>query len=125
MKYLDCIELLNLASTILHATDRVQVSVKKMLEFQMVLVRIQTKLGDDLNNVVIGPTLTDLFMSVQEIEKSKGIEYLSAAMKATLVAGILSIKYEVCKLAYNYYSYTDFKPDATTIPLMREVVEYA
>lgn len=122
MKYLDCIEMLNYGLKILHAEERVQVQTNKMPELLMVLMRVAEKVGTE-QSVSYATVHNDLLQAIGVVQDMTSVKLLSDNMKQTLVDGLNTLKLEVSKLAYEYYSTNDFEPTEEVIPLMRDVVK--
>ena len=123
MKYLDCIELLNLALKLLKSGERVQVPVSKLTEIQLIVVRVNSRLETYPNMEIARSMMHDLMLSIGVAQENKAVKFLNDQMKQALVEGIRATKKHIASEAYQYYSNTDFEPTPQNIPLMREVVQ--
>lgn len=85
-------------------------------------MRTSEKIAQE-KSLVYKTTHNDLIQAIGVVQEMKSVKYLSDNMKQTLVEGINTLKTEVSKLAYEYYSSVDFEPTEEVIPLMREVVK--
>lgn len=121
MKYLDCMEMLNYGLQILKENQRVQVPVSKLNELLMVVTRTTERLKDE-QTPAFRTTRDDIIQAISVIQDMKSVKYMSDNMKNNLVDGVETLKLEVAKLAYEYYSMCDFEPTKEIIPIMRDVV---
>ena len=122
MKYLDCIEMLEYGLKILKEGQRIQVSTNKMPELLMIVTGTSKKIGAE-QSLMYKTTSNDLLQAIGVVQEMKSVKYLSDNMKQTLTDGLNSLKLEISKLAYDYYSTHDFEPTEEVIPIMRDVVK--
>lgn len=90
----------------------------------MIVVRVNKKVENSDNTAFIRVGLNDLTMSISIAQENKAVRYLTDQMRQALAEGLRSVRTNLCKLAYRYYSDFDFEPTDQVIPLMREVVQY-
>lgn len=121
MKYLDCMEMLNYGLQVLKENQRVQVPVVKLNELLLIITRTTDRLKEE-QTPAFRTTRDDLIQAINVVQEMKSVKYLSDNMKNNLVDGIETLKLEVAKLAYDFYSMNDFDPSPEVIPLMRDVV---
>lgn len=122
MKYVDCIEMLNYALTVLKVDSREQVPVGKMSELLMVLTRLGKRMEDE-ESVKYTTMMNDLIQAIGVVQMMTSVKYINDNMKRTLADGFQGLKLEVAKAAYDYYLVHDFEPTEAVIPLMRDIVK--
>lgn len=88
----------------------------------MVLMRTAERIGNE-QTVSYAAVHTDLLQAIGVVREMTSVKYLSDNMKQTMVDGINTLKLEIARLAYDYYSTNDFEPTEEVIPLMRDVVK--
>lgn len=118
MKYLDCIELLNLAYQLLRPEQRDQVPVSKLMELEMLVNQAYRR----TDSQEVRTMLSDISAAVGLARQNAAIQYLPANMKEAFVAGIQKCMSTVCELAWAYYMEHDVPEDQEA--LLRIVVEY-
>lgn len=121
MKYLDCVELLQLALQILKNGQQGQVPVSRLDEVLVLLKRCSDKL---LDLPTAQAKCFDLLAGISVVQANKSVLYLPQAMRGTLLQGISSVLTEVCEAAWCHYSVHDAPVNDQTIPLLRTIVEY-
>lgn len=120
MKYLDCIELLELALKLLHKGQRDQVPMSKLQDLQTLVTRTMSRLKDETPKA----RLTDVVAGIMAAQTNTAVANLPAAMRDTLVAGIDEALSLICDLAWDYYTDNDVPEDEDSVPLLRTVVQY-
>jgi len=121
MKYLDCIELLNLALQTLKSGQRDQVPLTKLSEVQTLVLRCKVRAE---GVPMVQPICDDLLLAVNIAQQNKAVRYLSHDMRDSLVKGLHKCLGYVCEAAWEYYSDHDVPLADETFPLLRTVVEY-
>lgn len=121
MKYLDCIELLNLALQLLKSGRRDQVPLTKLSEVQTLVMRCM-KRSEDLP--IVQARCNDLLMGISVAQGNQAVLYLPQSMRDVLVQGIQNCLSDICDAAWDYYSTRDVPMSDQTMPLLRIVVSY-
>lgn len=122
MQYLDCMEMLNYALETLKDGQRVQVPTSKMSDLMTIILRVSDRIGNE-QSLSFKTTKDDLLQAILVVQEMKSVSYLNDSIKQTLIEGFKSLKVDVARLAYPYYSLVDFEPTEEVIPLMRDVVK--
>ena len=122
MIYLESIVLLDYALKKLNAGKRDQVAVSTLTEIQQVVKVATTKLGEN-PGLVYKMALEDLLEALSTAQSLSGMLSITDKMKQTVVDGVMTLKTEVCRLAFKYYSTHEFEVTESVIPTMREVVK--
>ena len=119
MRYLECIELLNLALQLLRDGQREQVPLSRLAEVQILVMRLRTRLTD----IPIAASLCDDITGAITIAQSnKSVMNLSQRMRDILVTGLHDCLSAVCEAGWEYYSNHDVPISETTIPLLTILV---
>lgn len=121
MKYLGCIELLNLALQLLKSGQRDQVPLSKLVEVQTLVMRC-SKRATDLP--LATARCNDVLMGISVAQANQAVMYLPQSMRDVLVQGIQACLSDVCAAAWEYYSQNDVPISDETMPLLRTVVAY-
>lgn len=121
MKYLDCIELLNLALQLLKNGQRDQIPLSKLTEVQILVTRC-AKRAPDLPFVTA--KCSDLLMGISVARTNQAVRYLPQQMRDILTQGIQACMAEICDAAWEYYSTREVPISDETIPLLRVLVSY-
>lgn len=74
-----------------------------------------------MSNYQLAATFEDFFQAL-ELAENIEMSMLPDAIKVTFENALLSIKAEVGKLTYSYFSVNHFEPSEELIPIMKEVV---
>lgn len=88
----------------------------------MILTRLSKRMENDAS-LQFSTMMNDSINAIGVVQSMTSIKYLSDTMKQTLAEGLYNLKFEVAKVAFNYYSTNDFEPTDAVIPLMRDVVK--
>lgn len=121
MKYLDSIELLNLALRLLKSGQRDQVPVSKLAEVQLLVLRCRKRVAD----VPMAPTICDdVVMGISVVRNNQTIQFVPQDIRDTLIQGLQDCLAQVCAAAWSYYCDTDVPISDETIPLLRTIVAY-
>ena len=118
MKYLDCIELLNLALQQLRKGQRDQVPLTKLQEV-LILVTQSYRRTD---NTEAQTALGDVINGLNVAQQNTAVKFLPITMKEVLVQGIDKALIIFCDLAWDYYMDHDVPEDQ--FELLRLIVEY-
>lgn len=119
MKYLDCIELLNLALQILKSGQRSQVPLAKLTEVQTLVTRCSKKVRE---LPLVTARCEDILIGIGVAQANQAIQYLPQSMRDVLIQGIQSCLSAICDVAWDYYSTCDVPISEETIPLLRTLV---
>lgn len=119
MKYLGCIELLNLALQLLKSGQRDQVPLSKLTEVQTLVMRC-VKRSEDLPFVTA--RCNDILMGISVAQANQAVKHLPQSMRDVLVQGIQACLSDICEVVWEYYSTHDVIISDETIPLLRTVV---
>lgn len=118
MKYLDCIELLNLALQQLRKGQRDQVPLSKLPEVLTLVTQSYRRTDND----EVKTFLTDVINGLNIAQQNTAVKFLPVSMKETLVEGIERALASICDLAWDYYTEHDVPEDHPN--LLRTIVEY-
>lgn len=121
MKYLDCIELLELALQLLKNGRRDQVPVSKLTEVQTLIVGCRKRA---VENPMLEARCDDILLGISAVQGGSSITYLPQSMRDVLLQGIQECLASVCSDAWDYYSVHDVPISNQTTPLLRTVVAY-
>ncbi len=118
LKFLDCIELLRLALSLLRRGQRDQVPMTRMQEVVTLVTQSLSKTENDTAKTY----LLDVLNGISVAQQNASIRYLPASMKNILVEGLDNALSVIADDAWNYYSENDVPMEHKDI--LRTIVEY-
>lgn len=119
MKYLICIELLNLALKQLKAGRRDLIPLSALDAVQILLMQAR----NNLTGTAI-PLCDDVVLAIDIMKQQSNMVTISSDLKNVVISGIRGVLEIVCADAWDYYKTEDVPVQEGTIDALKTVVYY-
>lgn len=121
MKYLDSIELINMQTEVLREGTRMEIDSSDIENITQALYTAVISLDEEDRKGMVAIVLEDVYKSINLV---KQVNYVKVpdSIRKSLIMGLKKLKYEICLMAYDYYSINEFQPTPEVVEIMQDVV---